>query len=104
MIWKLKKETKSFAAVAEQGDIIGYLEERISNWSKFKRNIALLLSYNCYCYYSAKTLQRGHCSIIKWEFSKSSSKILKLAKILKLDPLVDQDGILKVGGRISKFR
>ena len=40
---ELKKETKSFAAVIQQEDIIGYLEERISNWSKFKRIIVLLL-------------------------------------------------------------
>ena len=42
---ELRKETKSFATVVKQEDIIGYLEERISNWSKFKRIIALLLCY-----------------------------------------------------------
>ena len=43
---ELKKETKSFAAaVVQQEDVLGYLDERISNWSKFKRIIALLLYY-----------------------------------------------------------
>ena len=43
---ELKRETKSLAAaVVQQEDVIEYLEERISNWSKFKRIIALLLCY-----------------------------------------------------------
>ena len=37
---ELKTETKSFV---QQEDIIGYLEERITNWSNFKRII------HCYC-------------------------------------------------------
>ena len=42
---ELKKQAKSFAAFVQKEDIIGYLEERIFNWSKFKRIIALLLNY-----------------------------------------------------------
>ena len=43
---ELKRKTKSFAvAVVQQEDVIGYLEERIPIWSKFKRIITLLLRY-----------------------------------------------------------
>ena len=42
---ELRKETKPFAAVVQQEDISGYLQERISNWSKFKGIIGLLLCY-----------------------------------------------------------
>ena len=43
---ELKRKTKSFAAaVVQQEDVIGYLEERITNWLKFKRIIGLLLCY-----------------------------------------------------------
>ena len=41
---ELKREPKSFAAaVVQQENVNEYLEERISNWSKFKRIIAFLL-------------------------------------------------------------
>ena len=42
---ELKKETKSFATVVQQEYVIGYLEERTSNWSNFKRIITLSLCY-----------------------------------------------------------
>ena len=130
---EFKKETKSFTAVVQQEDIIEYLEERISNWPKFKKIIAVLLCYkikllqhirskqglkgvdsiNCNNrVFNLQEIKRAEREVIKsvqqrhfkeeimtlhnGNYLKSSSKILKL------DPFMDQNGILKVGGRLGK--
>ena len=131
---ELKRETKSFAAaVVQQGDVIEYLEERISNWSKFKRIIELLLYYkrkllqhirskkgwksantiNCNDrLFNLEELKRAEKEVIKSVQQRHfKEKVMALhngnslklsSKIIKLDPFLDQDGILKVGGRIGK--
>ena len=61
---ELKKETKSFAAaVVQQEDVLGYLDERISNWSKFKRITALLLCYKRKCFLTLEVRKVGRVSI-----------------------------------------
>ena len=131
---ELKKETKSFAvAVVQQEDIIVYLEERICNWSKFKRIIALLLCYkiklpqhirskkgwkgantiNCNDrLFNLEDLKRAEKEVIKSVQQRhfkeeimalhNGNSLKSSSKIVKLDPFLDQDGILKVGGRIGK--
>ena len=130
---ELKRETKSFAAaVVQQGDVIEYLEERISNWSKFKRIIALLLCYkrkllqhitskeggkgantiNCNDrLFNLEELKRAEKEVIKSVQQRhfkeeimafhNGNSLKSSSKIIKLDPLLDQDGILKVGRRIG---
>ena len=131
---ELKRETKSFAvAVVQKEDVIEYLEERISNWSKFKRIVALLLCYkrkllqhirskkgwkdanviNCNDrLFNLEELKKAEKEVIKSVHQTHlKEEILALhngnslkssSKIIKLDPFLDQDGILKVGGRIGK--
>ena len=131
---ELKRETKSFAAaIVQQEDVIEYLEERISNWSKFKRIIALLLCYkrkllqhirskkgwkgantiNCNDrLFNLEDLKRAEKEVIKSVQQRhfkeeimalhNGNSLKSSSKIVKLDPFLDQDGILKVGGRIGK--
>ena len=131
---ELKRETKSFAAaIVQQEDVIEYLEERISNWSKFKRIIALLLCYkrkllqhirskkgwkgantiNCNDrLFNLEELKRAEKEVIKSVQQRhfkeeimalhNGNSLKSSSKIVKLDPFLDQDGILKVGGRIGK--
>ena len=130
---ELRKETKSFATVVKKEDIIGYLEERISNWSKFKRIIALLLCYkrkllqhigskqgwkgadsiNCNNrLFNLEELKGAEKEVIKSVQQRhfkeeimalhNRNSLTSSSKIVHLDPFLDQDGILKVGGRIGK--
>ena len=131
---ELKRKTKSFAAaVVQQEDVIGYLEERIPIWSKFKRIITLLLCYkrkllqhirskkgwkgantiNCNDrLFNLEDLKRAEKEVIKSVQQRhfkeeimalhNGNSLKSSSKIVKLDPFLDQDGILKVGGRIGK--
>ena len=131
---ELKRETKSIAAaIVQQEDVIEYLEERISNWSKFKRIIALLLCYkrkllqhirskkgwkgantiNCNDrLFNLEELKIAEKEVIKSVQQRhfkeeimalhNGNSLKSSSKIVKLDPFLDQDGILKVGGRIGK--
>ena len=130
---ELRKETKSFATVVKQEDIIGYLEERISNWSKFKRIIALLLCYkrqllqhirskqgwkgsdsiNCNSrLFNLEELKGAEKEVIKSVQQRhfkeeimalhNGNSLKSSSKIVKLDPFLDQDGILKAGVRIGE--
>ena len=131
---ELKRETKSFAAaVVQKEDVIEYLEERISNWSKFKRIIALLLCYkrkllqhirskkgwkgantiNCNDrLFNLEEIKRAEKGVIKSVQQRhfkeeimalhNGNSLKSSSKIVKLDPFLDQDGILKVGGRTEK--
>ena len=61
---ELKRKTKSFAAaVVQQEDVIGYLEERIPIWSKFKRIITLLLCYKRKCFNTLEVRKVGRLPI-----------------------------------------
>ena len=130
---ELKKETKSFAAVIQQEDIIGYLEERISNWSKFKRIIVLLLcckrkqlqhirskqglksvdSINCNNrLFNLEKLKKVEKEVIKSVQQRlfkeevislhNENSLKSSSNMLNLDPFLNQDDILKVGGSTGK--
>ena len=130
---ELRKETKSFAAGVKQEDIIRYLKERISNWSKFKRITALLLCHkrkllqhirskqgwkgadNINCnnrLFNLEELKGAEKEVIKSVQQRhfkeeimalhNGNSLTSSSKIVHLDPFLDQDGILKVGGRIGK--
>ena len=131
---ELKRETKSFAvAVVQKEDVIEYLEEKISSWSKFKRIISLLLCYkrkllqhsriekgwtgtnsiNCNDrLFNLEELKRAEKEVIKSVQQRhfkeeiialhNGNSMKSSSKIVKLDPFLDQDGILKVGRRIGK--
>ena len=113
---ELKKETKSFATtVVQQEDVIGYLEERISNWSKFKRIIALLFCYkrkllqrirskkgwkganaiNCNDrLFNLEELKMAEREVIKSVQQRHFKEEIMASKIIKLDLFLDEDGIL----------
>ena len=131
---ELKRKTKSFAAaVVQQEDVIGYLEERIPIWSKFKRIITLLLCYkrkllqhirskkgwkgantiNCNDrLFNLEELKIAEKEVIKSVQQRhfkeeimalhNGNSLKSSSKIGKLDLFLDQDGMLKVGGRIGK--
>ena len=130
---ELKRETKSIAAaIVQQEDVIEYLEERISNWSKFKRIIALLLCYkrkllqhirskkgwkganNINCndrLFNLEELKIAEKEVIKSVQQRhfkeeimalhNGNSLKSSSKIIKLDPFLDQDGILKVAEKLK---
>ena len=129
---ELRREAKSYAAFVHE-DIIGGLEETISSWPRLKRIIGQVLCFkkkllDCIRENrSAKELDhtKQHCSTtldleeIKMAEKKiirsvqrrhfgeeliSLGKCLKsCSSIVKLDPFIDNEGILRVGGRIQRL-
>ena len=103
--------------VSETNDILGHLEEQISSWNKMKRVLAWVLRFVKGCrtnisedkcltveeilqaeLRNVKQVQAGddNCK----EASRCGIKAKK-GGLGKLDPYVDNDGILKVGGRLN---
>ena len=125
---ELRRETKSYAAFVHE-DIVAGLEERISSWPRLTRIVALVLCFkkkvlDCITGNSStKKLDhtRQHSvpldlegikmvekEIIRRHFgeeliSLGKGKCLKsCSSILKLDSFIDDEGILRVGGRIKR--
>ena len=127
---ELRRETKSYAAFVHEDIVVG-LEERISSWPRLKRIIALVSSFKkkvCNCIRrNTKELDhtRQYSVPLELEGIKMAEKeiirsvqtrrfgeeLISLGKakylkscssIVKLDPFIDDEGILRVGGRIKR--
>ena len=98
--------------------VITELAQRISNWSKMKQVISIVLSWRYknksiniedvlrseYCIFKAvqKECFSKEISVIS-NVSSSTSRVLeKSSPLFKLNPIIDDKGILRVGGRLKK--
>ena len=101
-------------------DIVTVLSTRISNWSRMKRTLATVVAFcessRCRRAWgipiSVEDVLAAENIIIKWvqqnHFAEDlralkANKILsKSSRLGRLDPFLDTDGILRVGGRLRK--
>ena len=129
---ELRREAKPCAAFFVHEDIVTSLEERISSWPRLKRIVALVLCFkkkalDCIRGKSStkeldhtrqhsvpldlegikmaedviRSVQRRHFG--EELISLGKGKCLKsCSSIVKLDPFIDDEGILRVGGRIKR--
>ena len=111
----------SNAVVLDEGkSVLHVLETRVSRWSRMKSIVAWckLFVAKCRkesrnkCSLNTEDLVKGEVAILKMlqqrHFAKEVSMLDKgkelfiTSKILKLSPILDEDGLLRVGGRLKK--
>ena len=96
-------------------DIFSTLENRVSSWRRMKLIVARILqlcSNTQNEHLTVSDLQEAENVIIKMVQTKhfpkevsrllNGDKLLKSSTIIRLDPFLDEDGLLRVGGRLHK--
>ena len=127
------KHSLTVNRIAENYGMLSYLTERISDWKKLKKIVAIMIQYkqkllkiirqkrqylNVEDYISEESyqdismLQKAETEIIKMCQPKHFWKEIKevnagkrapwTISIYQLDPFLDKDGVLRVGGRFVK--
>ena len=108
------KKIKCNSTLVKSRDIITILEERISTWLKMKRVVVTILSWYRKKSISVEALHNAEFAIIRLvqrrAFSEeveslqrsTGSSVKKSSPLLKLCPFIDDNGILRIGGRIEK--
>ena len=95
--------------------VLDIIERRISNWNRMKRVMALVLLFIRKCKKQPTTemqvndIEEAGKKLIKMAQHKHLSTALKdshkrskkMKWLTKLDPFIDSDGLLKVGGRLQ---
>ena len=106
------------AVVAETNSVLGFLETQLS-WSEMKETLATAYIFMDILHSQRQEPDPTVADILKSEkiilrmlqdkyFSKekeclkSNKKVLKSSPIIKLDPFLDEDQLLRVGGRLRK--
>ena len=93
--------------------VLGTLETRISNWQRMKFVIARMLKIrNPGSEIEVADVQLAEKTLIRLIQAKhfpkevlklsTGNKLLKSSTIIRLDPILDQEGIMRVGGRLHK--
>ena len=101
-----------------QSDVIRRLEERVSNWRRMKLIVARMLRLRKTKgsieseHLRVADIQEAEKVIIRMVQAKhfprevsrldTGGKLLKSSTIARLDPVLDKDGLLRVGGRLHK--
>ena len=120
----MKKEAH-VCVTSLKDDILLRLENRISNWNKMKRIVGTVLqykykllsnvrssdhsTYNSNHYFQAVEKEiirmvqkrRFQKEVNAMNMEKSSVKLNKSSTIYNLDPFMDADGMVRVGGRLK---
>ena len=120
----MKKEAH-VCVISLKDDILLRLENRISNWNKIKHIVGMVLQYkykvlskvrstdhstdntNHYFQVAEKEIMRMvqklrfKKEINAMNIEKSSVKLNKSSTIYNLDPFMDADGLIRVGGRLK---
>ena len=124
---EVKLETKvNVLGVDEPKSVLEILEERVSSWQRWKRIMARVYRFIGRCRkkgrmgdgtgdeeLTTKELQHAEVSLIRMIQQRSFQKDIEIARpcqkrgvkkrkgqLWKLNPFVDQDGLLRVGGRL----
>ena len=83
---EIKKDIKA-CTVIKNKDVIVHLSEKVSSWSKMKRII--------------KSVQKEYFKD-EIEAPKKKQRLKSISCIVRLDPFMDSEGLLRVGCRICK--
>ena len=100
------KKTKPIQVNASKVTFAPYeaLYQRISNWYRLKRIIAAMLSWKFKKRIDVDLLRKAELAIVRL-VQKSSFPLpieqLKKGTLARMDPFIDDDGIIRVGGRIT---
>ena len=116
---EVKVERKVNAIQVRERSVLDVLEDRISNWNKMKRIIVWIQRYASKEWRNKKEeqmtveeIQNAETKIVKMMQQRAYGKEIAeikaggkmkggLERLKKLDPFVDQKGVLRVGGRLA---
>ena len=114
---EVKVEIKVNACNATHCSLLSVIEERISDWHRQKRVLARVIRFGKKCLkenfpeeLTIAELQNAELQLLKMIQKKylgselenlNQGKKTRSSALAKLQPFTDQDGILRVGGRIS---
>ena len=117
---EVKKAVCSVSMVETNNYVLDHLETKISSWYKIQRVVAVLLSWRKKSSKGiiVEDLQNAQICIVKMLqrrsfnkelqnlqnhqriFHSSSLSLSKDSSLVKLNPIVDEKGIIRVGGRL----
>ena len=117
---EVKQEKRVNAIKRTEYSVLEVLETRVSNWNKMKRIIVWMMRFVSKHWkkdkieeMSVEEIQSGETKLIKLIQERSYGSLMKAIKegkqkdkmnggINKLDPTIDENGIMRVGGRLAR--